>query len=155
MISTWLPRPFMPPKDLTIQASGVCFIEGGSIILVNDGKNWQLPGGAPEEDELLSETLIREIREEACLKIIDYEYIGCIKSERLTPVSEHEMPVFYKARFWVRAEKETFDPKFEIIERTEVHPNQLISMLSWNAQKTADSMLSDALLIEKKKSNDS
>ncbi len=36
--SEWLPAPFVPPMDLTIQSSGICFTEQGMITLVSDGK---------------------------------------------------------------------------------------------------------------------
>lgn len=145
MISKWMPAPFIPPKELTIQASGVCFTENDNIVLVNDGKNWLLPGGAPEGKESMAETLIREVREEACSQVLDYEYIGSIRNEHLTPVTHGGPPVFYKARFWVRVKLEAFDPRFEIKKRKVIPPDQFVAMLSWNARKTAKQILRQAL----------
>jgi hypothetical protein len=31
---TWLPAPFMPPRELTTQAYGICFTEHRQIALV-------------------------------------------------------------------------------------------------------------------------
>jgi 8-oxo-dGTP pyrophosphatase MutT (NUDIX family) len=151
MFSAWLGLPFLPPEELITQVSGVCFTHSGTIILVNDGKNWQLPGGSPEKKEMLSDTLIREIAEEACLKVLDYEYIGSIKCEYLTPVTGGDKPLFYKTRFWVSVKKQKFDPRFEIYERIEIRPDQFVSMLGWNARKTAGELLNDALLMQGKK----
>jgi ADP-ribose pyrophosphatase YjhB (NUDIX family) len=152
MISEWIPSPFVPPIEFTVQSSGVCFTDNGNIILVNDGKNWLLPGGAPEGKERLVETLIREVSEEACSNVMDCQYIGCIRNEHQSPVGEGCMPVFYKARFWARVKKERFNPQFEIKKRIEIQPDQFLSMLSWNARKTADEILEDALLVENAKS---
>jgi ADP-ribose pyrophosphatase YjhB (NUDIX family) len=152
MITEWIPAPFVPPIELTAQSSGVCFTSNGNIILVNDGKSWLLPGGAPEGKETMEETLTREIREEACSKVLDYQYIGCIRNEHQQPVTKGCMPVFYKARFWARVIKERFNPQFEIKKRIEIHSDQFVSMLSWNARKTANEILVDALLVENVKS---
>lgn len=152
MISAWMPSPFVPPIEFIVQSSGVCFTDNGHIILVSDGKNWLLPGGAPEGKETMAETLIREVREEACAKVMDFQYIGCIRNEHQPPVTEGFMPVFYKARFWAHVQKERFNPQFEIKKRIEIHPDQFVSMLSWNAQKTANEILVDALSVENVKS---
>jgi 8-oxo-dGTP pyrophosphatase MutT (NUDIX family) len=39
------------------------------VIVSKDGKQWQLPGGKPEQGETLQETAIREVREETSLDI--------------------------------------------------------------------------------------
>jgi len=149
----WIPEPFIPPAELTIQVSGICFTENQKIILVNDGRNWQIPGGAPEVNESIEKTLIREIREEACAEVIDFVYIGSIKSTTYFDKPDKTKSAQYKIRFWVRIRLNDFNPQHETIERIEIQPDQFESYLSWNAQKTAREVLESALLVENIKSN--
>lgn len=147
--SEWLPAPFLPPRELTIQASGLCFTSEGTITLVSDGKGWVCPGGYPEDDETLEETLIREIAEEACARVIDCQYIGSIRTYELPPVPEKSPSLFYQARYWVRVENDEFNPQHEMTQRTEILPTQFVEILRWNAKQTAKIMLEDALTVER------
>ena len=147
--SEWLPTPFLPPSGLTIQSSGLCFTPEGLITLVSDGKGWVCPGGYPEEGEALEETLIREIAEEACDRVIDCRYIGCVRTYELPPMLEGGLPMFYQARYWVRVEHDVFDPQHEMIQRIDIPPEQFVETLRWNAKQTARRMLEDALAIER------
>lgn len=47
---TWTGGGTPPPRELTKQASGLCFSEDGRIVLIagEDG-GWSLPGGKPGE----------------------------------------------------------------------------------------------------------
>lgn len=146
--SEWLPAPFVPPRELTIQASGVCFTPDGNITLVSDGKGWVCPGGYPEEGETLEQTLIREIAEEACAHVVDYRYIGSIRTYELPPVPEGSPPLFYQARYWVRVANGPFLPEHEMTLRQDFPPVEFVATLRWNARLTAALMLEDALAIE-------
>ena len=149
--SEWLPAPYVPERALTIQSSGLCFTAEGKITLVSDGKGWVCPGGYPEDGETLEETLIREIAEEACARVKDYEYIGCIRTYELPPVPPGSPPLFYQMRYWVRIENEPFIPKHEMTHRIDVLPEQFVAELRWNAKQTAALMLEDALVVERRK----
>jgi 8-oxo-dGTP diphosphatase len=46
---------------------------------VPHGGCWEFPGGKLEADELAEEALIREIREEVDLEILEHHYLGEIK----------------------------------------------------------------------------
>ncbi|MBN2535031.1 MAG: NUDIX domain-containing protein [Spirochaetales bacterium] len=148
--SEWLREPFRPPRELTIQASGICFTKDEKITLVRHGKGWLLPGGFPEKNETLEQALIREIKEEACARVLDFRYLGSIKSHELHPVHGGNMSLFYQARYWVLVENGPFDPQFEIEERIEIHPGQFVGMLRWPAKKLAKIILDDALIMKKK-----
>ena len=150
--SEWLPAPFLPERELTIQASGLCFTHEGKITLVSDGKGWVCPGGYPEDGETLEETLIREIAEEACASVVDRQYIGSIRTYELPPVPEGSLPMFYQARYWVRVANGLFEPRHETTERIEVLPAEFVEVLRWNAKKTAKIMLDDAVSVEKRMS---
>jgi 8-oxo-dGTP pyrophosphatase MutT (NUDIX family) len=147
---TWCPAPFIPPGKLIIQSSGLCFTKNHQLILVNDGKNWMLPGGRPEENETPEQALIREITEEACAEVIRFHYLGSIQYRDVIPSADNEDTVFYKARYWVKVKKKAFHPRFEIKERIVIPPEQFIDMLGWNAKKTAEIILREALMIENK-----
>jgi 8-oxo-dGTP pyrophosphatase MutT (NUDIX family) len=116
--------------------------------MVSQGKGWVLPGGYPEPGESLDDALIREIAEEACATVLEYQYIGSIRTYELPPIAEGNLPLFYQARYWVRAELGPFIPDFEMTQRIEVAPEELVDLLRWNAKQTARLMLNDALARE-------
>ena len=149
--SEWLPAPYVPECELTIQSSGLCFTPQGLLTLVSDGKGWVCPGGYPDAGETLEETLVREIWEEACATVLDYEYIGAIRTYELPPIPEGSLPLFYQARFWVRIENGEFNPTHEMTQRTEIRPEEFVETLRWNAKRTAGLILQDALAVEARK----
>ena len=55
---------------------GFLHIEGEDLFGVRD--HLETCGGGLEEDEMINETLVREVREEMGLEVRDYEYIGTI-----------------------------------------------------------------------------
>jgi ADP-ribose pyrophosphatase YjhB (NUDIX family) len=144
-VAEWLPRPFTPPRELTIQSSGVCFTKDGKITLVGHGTGWLLPGGYPEKHETLEEALIREIAEEACARVLDLEYLGSIKCRELPPLKEGNPPLFYQARYWALVENGDFVQAHEITERTEIEPASFVEKIQWPAKRLAELILGDAL----------
>lgn len=71
----WIAREV--PEALEIrQVYGFIFDIHGSVLLLEDEGEYNLPGGKPEKDESLSETLVREIKKEAQLTIIALKYLG-------------------------------------------------------------------------------
>jgi 8-oxo-dGTP pyrophosphatase MutT (NUDIX family) len=65
------------------------FNEEGKVLVVNTVGNWQVPGGKPEGDESVVETLIRECLEEADAEIKDitplgYQYVRQITDKGLS-----------------------------------------------------------------------
>jgi ADP-ribose pyrophosphatase YjhB (NUDIX family) len=66
----------------TTQALGICFTKERRIVLVTwNDEQWSLPGGTVERGETLARTLGREVREEACARVLDSRYIGCQRVE--------------------------------------------------------------------------
>jgi 8-oxo-dGTP pyrophosphatase MutT (NUDIX family) len=143
----WLPRPFTPPRELSIQSSGICFTKEGRITLVGHGTGWLLPGGYPEKNETLEEALIREVAEEACARVLDLEYLGSVKCRELPPVKEGNLPLFYQARYWVLVENGVFVQEHEISERTEIEPDDFVDQIQWPAKRLAERILMDALRV--------
>ena len=146
-VVTWLPPPFRPPRELTVQASGICFTDDRKIVLVsNDGQGWVLPGGHPEPNETLEEAFIREVQEEACATVIDCSHIGCQRVQIRDAAGT--MKFHYLARFWAKVVLLDFDPKFEIQERKLISQSEFIPTLGWQTIKCAQAILEAGLKAE-------
>ena len=141
----WFDPPFRPPLDETTQALGICFTGDHRIVLVTwNGAEWSLPGGRPEAGETLEQALAREVREEACARVIDSGYIGCQRVEEL----DGDPLAYYQARFWARVELDEFRPEHEMIARRLVGPEQFRATLFWGSETAAGLILERGLAIE-------
>lgn len=68
------------PAMMKVRATVIC-VRDDSVLLVGKGRSkWMLPGGKPLEDELLSETAVRELKEETALKakglFFQFQFVG-------------------------------------------------------------------------------
>ena len=65
------------PKGLEIrQVWGYIFDRAGQFLIFEDGGKFNLPGGGPENEETMFETLIREAEEEVQVTVKTIEYLG-------------------------------------------------------------------------------
>jgi ADP-ribose pyrophosphatase YjhB (NUDIX family) len=146
--ATWQPPPFRPSRRLTTQALGLCFTDDGQIVLVtNDGANWTLPGGHPESGETLEATLVREVSEEACARVVESVYIGC---QRVDDPQRTDGPaLYYQARFWARVELDPFVQRHETSARRLVAPDDFLNGLAWGFAASARIILDEGLRIER------
>ncbi|MEM7032751.1 MAG: NUDIX hydrolase [Chloroflexota bacterium] len=145
---TWLPLPFEPPLDLVTQAYGICFASDYQILLISeDNRYWNLPGGTVEANETLAETLKREVWEEANADVLDYAYIGCQRID--DPEAPSGKRQYYQTRFWARIALQPFNPQFETIARKLIAPDQFLSTLSWGHVPIASLILEAGLKLEK------
>ena len=53
-----------------------CFYKDKLVVVSNSQKLWSPPGGAIEKGETYEEAIIREVKEEANMKVIYHQYIG-------------------------------------------------------------------------------
>lgn len=149
---TWLAPPFRPTRRLTTQALGLCFTQDGQIILVTaDGDNWTLPGGHPEPGESPEAALERELREEACARLVACEYIGCQRVE--DPHRPDGPALYYQARFWARVELYPFEARQESIARHLVSPEAFLDALAWGHAAAAQIILTEGLRRERRAVN--
>jgi ADP-ribose pyrophosphatase YjhB (NUDIX family) len=142
---SWFDPPSRPPLAETTQALGICFTAGYRIVLVTwNGIDWTLPGGTVEPGETLEQTLAREVREEACARVLACEYLGCQWVEEL----DGDRAPYYQTRFWARVELQPFKGEHEMTGRKLVVPADFLSGLSWGRETTATLILERALAVE-------
>lgn len=81
---------------------------------------WRLPGGTIEFGERGNETVVREIREELGVEVIEPGYLGTVENIfTYAGVAGHELVRVYAARF---ADQRLYDrERFECIEANGVH----------------------------------
>ena len=111
-------------------SEAICMVDDFTTVLVRDtGGRLNTPGGHPQGDESSEETMIREVREEACASVTSWTLIAyarseCLEGERQGHVMVRDM---YLARVellpWVR-------PEFEIVERFTAPIDQLVAIMS-------------------------
>ncbi len=57
------------------------------IVSSNMGVTWEFPGGRPQDQESLRETLEREVLEEACAEVIRAKLLGYVLGARTDAIS--------------------------------------------------------------------
>ena len=95
-------------------AAGVCLGGNGhDLVLISpDQVYWGLPGGRPEGAETPRETLERELREEACVEVLDAQLLGF---SRGVCTQGHEKGLVLVRSFWrAQVEIRPWQPRFEI-----------------------------------------
>jgi 8-oxo-dGTP pyrophosphatase MutT (NUDIX family) len=97
---TWVENNSMENISPITQVYGICFNEKGEILVCreeSDGK-WQLPGGTPERDETIQQTLEREFLEEVDIEVKNFKVLGYQKVEYPNNPNKDEGDRFYQVR---------------------------------------------------------
>lgn len=147
LIVTWMPASFVPPRELTTQALGLCFTEHRKIVLVAGAdRQWTLPGGHPQDGESPEEALARAVWEEACARVVRSQYLGC---QRVDDPGHPDGPqTYYQSQFWARVELYPFKPRLETSARTLVEVDALLSTLFWGSSPMAKIVFEQGLAVE-------
>ncbi len=89
----------LPAKSCT-QSYGLCFIDNKLVIGFGGHKQeWGLIGGTIEKNETPLQTFVREIEEEANMKVLDAIPVGYQK------VTDPSGKAVYQLRYWAKVEK--------------------------------------------------
>jgi 8-oxo-dGTP pyrophosphatase MutT (NUDIX family) len=115
--------------DVCTRARALCVTDDGAVVLVaGDQATWDVPGGAREPGESISENLAREVAEEACCRVLDSAFLTALRGAPLGPdggvVGEPE----HHALFWARVTLDPWDPKFETRFRRLTSPEDAVEL---------------------------
>ncbi|MGH7747757.1 MAG: NUDIX hydrolase [Candidatus Dormibacteria bacterium] len=146
-VFTLMAPGWWPPRPSLTQCYGFCFTPERRVLLVSPGdRRWTLPGGTIEPGEDPYATLVREVAEEACARVLEARYLAC--QHVLDPEAPDGRTSHYQARWWARVELDEWDPHFEIEERCAVPVDEVLATLSWAETAIAGRLLEMALRIE-------
>lgn len=110
---TWQPNHYPPSQAEISQVYGLCLTSQSQLVLVSkDGNDWTLPGGRPEAGDSPTDTLIREVLEEACATVTSSTYLGAQRVDDSATES-----TYYQLRYLAHVELRAFEPKFEMLYR--------------------------------------
>jgi 8-oxo-dGTP pyrophosphatase MutT (NUDIX family) len=121
----------LEPNKIT-QCYAVCFY-GKQVVIVYNGhkQQWGMIGGTPEPNEPPSETLRREIREEANMRLLDHQLLGY---QKVTDTRDGSY--VYQLRYFCTAEPYgTFesDPDGTVTKIAIINPAKYKDYFDWGA----------------------
>ena len=151
---TWIKDDDLSKYSPVTQVYGIVFNDKGEILVAREtpeGK-WQLPGGKPEENETVEETVKRELLEEVDVKARKIYPLGAQKTEMLNNPNKDEGDLFYQLRCVVELDKllpQTPDPdRGNVWERMFVPANKIAEHIKWG--ETGNAMFKDAIALWEK-----
>jgi len=123
-LSSWH-APTVVPEGTRHGAAGICVTPQGAILLVSsDGTRWELPGGRPEGAETWAQTLQREVREEACAKVLSARLLGFYRGRCVR--GPQQGLILVRAVFRAEVLLEPWKPQFETRQRKAVAASEVL-----------------------------
>lgn len=94
----FLHRIFALTRGMTLGVRAACFDEEGRVFLVRHTyvPGWYMPGGGVERGETVSSALVKELREEGNLELLESPELFHVYQNRRASPRDHV--VFYRAR---------------------------------------------------------
>ncbi|MDA0745552.1 MAG: NUDIX domain-containing protein [bacterium] len=128
VLVTWFP-PHDVPEGKRHGSGGICVTDNGEVVLATqDGKVWGFPAGRPEGNESWEETMRREVREEACVEVIDAKLLGFSRGEC---INGHEKGLVLVRSIWfANVQLLKWAAEHETVARKLVLPDQVLSILA-------------------------
>lgn len=147
--TTWMKDSDLSKYKPVTQVYGIVFNDKGEILVAretSEGK-WQIPGGKPENDETVEETMRRELLEEVDVKAGNIYPLGAQKTEMPNNPNKVEGDLFYQLRCVVELGEllpQTPDPdRGNIWERMFVPADKITEYIKWG--ETGNTMFKDAI----------
>jgi ADP-ribose pyrophosphatase YjhB (NUDIX family) len=144
---TLMAPDWYPPLEAITQSYGFCLTATGRVVLVRcEADSWNLPGGQVEPGENPADTLVREVAEEACARVIRSRYLAC--QHVWDPEAPDGRRSHYQTRWWARVELDPWYPRDETVDRRLVPRDAVLATLSWSGKAIAARLLAAALAYE-------
>ena len=146
---TWIQTDSLEGMSPITQVYAICFNEKHEILVCREDSNkpWILPGGHPENNESVEETLIRELQEETDVLVKNIKILGAQRVDNPDNPNKNEGNRFYQVRIVCKLEKllpQTIDPASGIIwERKFVPADKITEFVKWGL--IGERMFADAL----------
>ncbi len=150
-VLTLMASGWRPVDDLVSRCAGICFTEDGEVVLVAAKPGaWELPGGRIEPEETPEAALVREVAEEACAEVLDYQYICC----QHVWLAQQPEAYQYQTWWWAKVRLGPWRPKSnsaddKMVERITVAPGAFLAMLAWRDVTKAARLLAEACEVER------
>jgi ADP-ribose pyrophosphatase YjhB (NUDIX family) len=125
--STWYP-PAEVPAGTPHGSTGVCVVDGWVVLVSDNGRQWQLPGGRPEPGEDWAATLKREVGEEACATVLEHRLLGFSRGVCLR--GPESGLVLVRALWRADVHLENWAPEHEMVQRRTVPPTRVWNTLA-------------------------